>query len=376
MAQQAKHQQLSFLFVRRDRQDDLQIRLLSDLCSLEIEPLHNVLSLAKTSPDELYHEIRRLKRSGGVRTLREPNPELKKIQKGILEFLYFRWPIDKHFFGCCPGGSPVKNAARHIYFLTEDSTGRVPRWTVRIDLKDAFPSTKSEYIQAMLVDLLGLRFTNLTKKQIDALAKLLTELTTFKDCLPQGAPTSPYLFNLFFWWTGIAPRIIKLCEGKNKERRVSFYVDDVTISSLRKQIKPAFIDTICQLIEIKGWLKVNRKKTKANNIRHQGHLITGIRLTRSNGGLRGTTYPRLSIPRKILFGYRAKIFRATQILESGRVPDIQDDGLTLEQIFGYIAWVKEVYSQNDILNAERITKKAIMNFMLAYGKFKAQIKTE
>ncbi len=61
-------------------------------------------------------------------------------------------------------------------------------------------------------------------------ASLLTNLTTYKNFVPQGASTSSYIANLIFW--DKEPRLVE--ELRKRGIYYSRYVDDITISTDRK----------------------------------------------------------------------------------------------------------------------------------------------
>ncbi len=61
------------------------------------------------------------------------------------------------------------------------------------------------------------------------IARILTKLTTYRGCVPQGASTSSFIGNLIFW--DKEPQFVEELEGQGFH--YSRYVDDITISAER-----------------------------------------------------------------------------------------------------------------------------------------------
>ncbi len=321
--------------------------------------------LAEALQNISYQKKAVAKKSGGVRTIYSPNQKLKRVQEKLNIFFY-RWKIDQRQFGCRPEGSPVKNAKHHVWFTSEESTGRVPRWTLQLDLKDAFPSVTSDLLREMFLKLI-LEDSSLDKQVAEEVATFLVKLTTHNARLPQGAPTSPYLFNLVLVHSGVIARIAQVC-GKGK--KFSIYVDDLTVSSLKKEITWNFANRLIEAIEEDGWLKVNREKSRRNNIRCGAHRITGVslgrvKITSNRRRFKASEVYRykIALSQKTLNRYRGLIFRATKIMMSGRLPDQETDGMSLEQILGYIGWIKEA-GQEEQKTSPKVSK-AIQEFFWA-----------
>jgi hypothetical protein len=96
-------------------------------------------------------------------------------------------------------------------------------------------------------------------------AHLITRLCTWKNNLPQGAPTSTHLANLVFLETDLKLIEFCKCNGLTYTR----YIDDLTFSSqiCFKHLTSKIIDII-----LNGSFKVNQRKT----IYSGNQTITGI----------------------------------------------------------------------------------------------------
>lgn len=111
-------------------------------------------------------------------------------------------------------------------------------------------------------------------------SRILTQLTTYKGKLPQGAPTSPIIANLVFIKTG------KRLDSFAKENRLTFttYQDDIYFSS-PVDFK-ILTGRIIELIRADGYL-ISHKKTyyKTKNPIVTGLIVKNNRLAVKNSFL-------------------------------------------------------------------------------------------
>lgn len=280
------------------------------------------------------------KKNGGVRIINEPIEELKTIQKILLRFFY-HWPTAAYIFGSQPHRSIIGNARFHIV-----SENTLPRWVVKLDLENAFPSATEELMEKVFLrmfeplrvkDLLKVGRENLDQAYMD-FVQLMLRLTIWNGRLPQGAPTSPYLLSLALVHSGAMKQLLNFCNKRAKPPRVSVYVDDITISFQDKEITKRTINRIIKIIEGAGYFKVNRRKTEIIRLKDKAPKITGVVLTHGGDGK-----TKLTLPQKKIRTYKGKIHRAAVILREDRLPTRERDGFTLNMISGYIGWVRKVY---------------------------------
>ncbi len=356
---------------RRESAKKIARQILAGLCHLDLIFIDDAL---KIEPENAYRDIFIPKKSGGVRKLAEPCKEYKIIQHTLLSLLYKDDVMDC-VFGFCKGGSPVLNAEHHLRGA-RNKLGevlllpRIPRWVLTIDLKDAFPSVKSGTLRDVFCKMFHpsgfspLKYVDeeMRWKVFEELVSLAIRFTTHNGCLPQGAPTSPYLLNLVIQDLGIIQTLKKLCENRKYPINISFYADDITFSAAKQKISAEFIKQAVAIIEKGGVFKVNQKKTRLNSNRYKAHKITGVVL--SEGYLSKTQYgfyrgPKLTLPQKTLKIWRGNIHRATKALQEGRSLDQEKGGITFEEVTGFICWIKSVY-KNTILPAS--IKKPIERF--------------
>ncbi len=203
---------------------------------------------------DLYETWTVTKKSGGKRVITEPRPELKTVQKHILERIIPEIGNHHCAYGFIPGRNIVQNASRHAN----------QKAVVSIDIKDFFPSIRFPRIYGVLK---SLNFH-------DRVAGVITALCTWNGSLPQGAPTSPALSNL------IAFRMDKKLSSYcyNQGWTYTRYADDLTFSTSKdNQVnRPVdhFVSVVRRIVEDEGF-EVNEKKIKIMRD-HKRQWVTGL----------------------------------------------------------------------------------------------------
>lgn len=181
-----------------------------------------------------YLPIELKKKDGTIRNINAPNKYLKEKQKLILNNLLEKIKLPRCVFGGLKGKSIIENAKQHI---NND-------YLFNIDIKSFFPSVHWKIINKLFLDL------GFCKE----VSMILNNLTTLNYCLPQGAPTSPYLANLVL--TNLDYRLYNLC--KNNRLIYTRYFDDISVSGDKRieLLKEIFFD----IINEEGY-KVKKEKT-------------------------------------------------------------------------------------------------------------------
>ncbi|MBU0546801.1 MAG: reverse transcriptase family protein [Patescibacteria group bacterium] len=307
-----------------------------------IAKIQKVSALTKTRPESFweklekalplrkdYREAKIPKRSGGYRTIYMPSPELKKVQKNILRYLQEIWQV--HYgpvHGLSPGGSCVKHARIHS----------ASRWIFQFDIKNAFPSTNIITLRKLLSQIIPVEVNlgeNATKIAYTR-AELIIKLTTFQEGLPQGAPTSPFLFYIVLTSRKIIPAttggeirltglFYKLWSACPRGYKISCYVDGFVISG-PKPISPKTQEKIFKTIR-KESFEINQKKTRIQDCRHGTVMICGLAVDGKG---------RISLPKKTIRKWRGIIGKAR----------FDPENLELRQkIEGFVASLKPIYEK-------------------------------
>ena len=184
------------------------------------------------------------------RPIDNPLQEIKWIQDRIYRRLLKPICFPDHILGAIPKRGVMDNAERHL----------TARLLVTVDVRQCFPSITNLHVYRVWSDFLGCS---------PPVASLLTQLTTYNRHLPQGAPTSPLLANLFIWM--IDEPVRRLCDQLLVV--YSTWIDDLAFSGERAR---HMIEPTVALLASNG-LRVKREKIKIMGSTAT-KLLTGTRL--------------------------------------------------------------------------------------------------
>lgn len=198
--------------------------------------------------DSFYKMFRIRKRSGrGYRIISAPSRELKGIQRWINVFILNKISLPDECVGFRIKRSIRDNASPHV---KKD-------FVFHLDIKDFFPTITTPRVFGLF------RALSYSKEVAFGLGKL----TTCKNKLPQGAPSSPNISNIIC--RKIDYRIRGFCAKRNWS--YTRYCDDITISGMghmpRKNI-------ISEIIRDEGF-EINPRKTSLMR-RNTHQRVTGL----------------------------------------------------------------------------------------------------
>ncbi len=205
-----------------------------------------VLLLGKIrNGSRLYKEISIPKKDGSERKISAPQRDLKKIQREINKRLLADLPTNKNAFGFSRGNI-VKAIEPHLN----------SRVILCVDFQDAFPTVSRENLMDALtrgrvVSQCGpawLKSSWSVEPGIFSwyVGNAIADLTTLEDKLPQGAPTSPRLFDLTC--SEIDERLSKLAKRVNGV--YTRYADNVFFSLKAKdRIDKSLSKAVLHVIE-------------------------------------------------------------------------------------------------------------------------------
>lgn len=221
------------------------------------------------SQSHFYRAFTVPKRSGGVRNIAEPLPNLKKIQKWILEQIFYRLAPSEYAKAFVPSRSIRDNARFH----------RNQPMVLKLDVRDFFPSLSTKLVISFF------RSCGYSR----AVSYYLTRLCTLEGGLPQGSPASPALSN--FLLSKIDLKIAEYCLPKGI--RYTRYADDLSFSGQFSEND--LISYVKRKLKSLG-LELNEKKTRLM-LGHQRQQVTGIVVNN-----------KLQAPRDTRRGLRQAIF--------------------------------------------------------------------
>ena len=275
-------------------------------------------SLIGFSPEEIkrclttsfYEEVPKFE-EGKIRILHVPDETLMLLQSSILERILYQLPVSPAAHYAVPHRSPATNVKVH----------KEGRAFFKLDFKDAFPSVGREMIIERLTPLLIQRYTTFPTETVKDLASLLSFLGSYKNALPQGAPTSPAMMNLVCYELDL--ELIEIAETLGL--KYTRYSDDLCFSTPESKIPKRVRVTIVETVKKYGF-KINKEKTRYKTGSATVAKVAGITLI--PGGTDGSEV-KTSLPRKTIEQYRNIIHRATF-----------DSKIKPEKVFGIMGWVR------------------------------------
>ncbi|AVS87574.1 RNA-directed DNA polymerase [Paracidovorax avenae] len=247
------------------------IPVLLTLCHLAKRtgvPYSSLRSYVGRQAIEPYRRFRIRKRSGGVRRICVPEPNLGAVQAWIAEHILQRVDVHQASHAFKKGNSIVRCAEQHVG----------ARWLLKMDIADFFGSVSEIDVYRVFV---ALGYNSLVSFE---LARICTELPAASakyalrswNChrfrsgithyqqkyvgrLPQGAPSSPMLANLAMLKTDQLIAELASKEGLIYTR----YSDDLTFSTsgdFDRRRANKFIEEVAAILKARG-LFPNRAKT-------------------------------------------------------------------------------------------------------------------
>lgn len=209
----------------------------------------NILYSISNNIENNYRIFKIKKRNGKLRTIYEPNPTLKNIQRRILNNILNNKSISKYAKAYKKGISLRDNAIEHLN----------KEIILKLDIKDFFENIKFSNIYDSCFSI------EYFPKEI---GMLLTHLCTYNNHLTQGSPTSAYISNLVM--KEFDEYIGDYCEDNN----ISYtrYSDDLTFSG---NFNPSAIIKIVKKALLKLNLEINDDKTCIIN-KGNRQTVTGI----------------------------------------------------------------------------------------------------
>ena len=211
-----------------------------------------------------YQSFVKIKKNGENRHILKPCGELLDIQRELSLIFSKVFQVHSSAHGFMKNRSVLTHAKLH---LNANSL-------LNIDLKHFFTSIKT----ASISKIFNSGFPNISSST----QSNLIDLVCYEGCLPQGAPTSPILSNVYCY--EMDAQLLEYAQ--NNGAKYSRYADDITFSfdhSLPDTL-PAFVDLKSRKISqnIVGLFKsygfeLNHNKTRFQS-KFQAMFVTGIKI--------------------------------------------------------------------------------------------------
>jgi hypothetical protein len=328
---------------------------------IAFELLEQLLGISKktimrTIDNRTYQTIYISKGYGkGSRRLDIPGIDLRRVQKRLLKSCLYHsgmWSFEdwRVLTGFRIGKSISDNIEPHL-----DSQA-----FFQLDFADAFPTVSEDMLRDTLEIIFeestirsmfrfkkvrwfrdaflqkkkdGKAYLPETSDPLDilwAMREIIILLTTFEGRLPQGAPTSPHLFNMTVEAQQV-PTIINKCLENFKGKTpfvVTIYADNITISTKDTDISEEARSAVIDAINKETSFKIKSEKTRYWILSRGSKTITGLSI-----GLRaGKTF--ITVPQAVQRRARGLLHKA--ILNK----EIRNQAL------GMIAFLTDVYGAN------------------------------
>jgi hypothetical protein len=233
------------------------IESVHQLAGLLETDLFTLEKLAESAP-EYYRRFGLKKKAGGFRRIYAPDPELKSIQRRILNNILVQFPVHPAATAYRPGLSVADNARRH----------ESAEFLVCLDLADFFESIRIKKVRPI--------FSTIASRPVEA---ILTAICTRRGRLPQGAPTSPALANI------AARRLDDMNDYDAGRMRASYsrYADDMVFSCESSLEATKIKKAAVRNIRLAGF-DLNYKKTRILGPSRR-KVVTGLTIGRTGAGI-------------------------------------------------------------------------------------------
>lgn len=272
-----------------------------------IDQIHEICGLRKADISTLLHTNRARYRTFTVGTKRKriiktPIPSLMIAQRAILQLLKTKIQPHDAAHGYITGRSVKSHATTHM--------GK--NEFVKSDIQDCFGNIRESYVRSIF------REAGYSTANSFVGARLCCD----DGCLPQGAPTSPYLCNIAL--RRFDTRLHAL--GDSLGAKYTRYGDDIVISG--SGFGPAVLEPV-RSIFLECNLPINEAKTYyAKNPRR--NVITGISISTGN----------LKIPKKNKRIYRAAAHNllANGITSASYSKSGNFDAFFVDRVIGQLCW--------------------------------------
>lgn len=182
-------------------------------------------------------------KGGGRRGIQDPDKRLKRIQGVFLMRFLNHIPLGDHIGAYVPGRSCLDTAKQHVKSAI----------IVSMDIKEFFPSVRRAVIRRYFLEL-GYAYR---------VASLMADLVTYRNFLPQGAPTSGMVANLVADWK-FDQAILTDLKRLDPKWRYTRYSDDIDVSHPEKQPRERVLEVvnIVRARVSEAGFQVNERKTK------------------------------------------------------------------------------------------------------------------
>lgn len=331
-----------------------------DLCEEEhchdLQSAVNFIQAILKGSDRNY-KIAKVWTGTKFRTLTIPRPYLMKIQRAILENIFchpmltditgtgllFGYNDEERFIKEQEFDYSVVHYGiekRSIVTMALINSTFNPKCLFEIDLKNAFDYASKNMIRKALNEFLLQNDYWQKKVKVSDFTELILALTTYNGYLPQGAPTSSFLFNMACYF--LDQKIIDFvnqanCKGDKVRARVLYtrYGDNFVFTSSRETMPLKLRKRIVRFVMSHGF-KINRHKVKYISGKYKDIKIFNLNISQPPATRKKKFHPGtngIKMSRARIEKYRVILHHQSKL----GYPDIN-------KIKGIISWVNYVYN--------------------------------
>jgi len=241
--------------------------MITTLISEELGLEPEAVSLIVRSASYRYKDYTVSKRTGGVRLISQPTPQVKVLQIWLARKIFRLLPIHAAAAAYMRHCSIVRHAALHSR----------NNFLMKVDFRDFFPSLKGEDILQLLQENRG-RLAHVVNDENDL--NFVRSVVCRHNRLPIGAPSSPIISNALMYDFDL--KWANWCQ--ENEIAYSRYADDLCFSTRRANVLREVLDLLRVDLEARTSpkLHINEGKTVLTS-RKRKRIVTGIVLTPQNG---------------------------------------------------------------------------------------------
>lgn len=302
----------------RDLPAVLSFRHLADIVDLPASKL-GAMSFAT---HHFYRTFQIPKKSGGLRAISAPLPDLAMVQRWLTESILKRLAtnVSAAATAYTPGRSIIDHVSGHL------SSAQL----LKLDLRDFFPSISTGRVCQLFTDV-GYSST---------VARTFAALTTLNGNLPQGAPSSPLISNLVL--ESFDAAVLSLCSTHHLQ--YTRYADDIVISGSELG---NILEQVSSLASENGF-ELNHRKTKSYLRPEEPRFVTGLLIKDGHARLPKASRRRIRAQAHYYIQILDRVLESERgdqglAVWSGHFADSFDDVLFPDRILGRLqfwSWIE------------------------------------
>ena len=275
----------------------------SHVTNVKIESLFAM----SNSSESFYRSFFIPKKSGGLRRIDAPLPSLSHVQRSLLDNILQFVPLHPSAKAYRVGQSTFDNARFH----------RSQKLVLRIDVKNFFGSIEEAEVYKIFHDL------GYSKR----ISKLFSMLSCLNGSLPQGAPTSGAISNIFL--RDFDEKVFAL--SKAKSIRYTRYADDLTFSGNEIDVAAHIAQVDKHLSALKLWINKAKTKLLPPHVRQE---VTGLVVNK-----------KVAVPNAYRRKLRQECYFISKFGVHGHAREIHERNprSLLERVIGQLAYVMSIH---------------------------------